>query len=1044
MKRIVEWFIQNPIAANLLMVVILFVGLKNIPTVGKTVFPQTDQSNITISAAYNGASPSEVEQQVVVRLEEAIADLEGIDEIFSSAREGVGQVTLTILEDYDGQRLLNDAKTRIDGITTLPDEVDTVNVREVIPKRPLMSIAIHGNADEQRLKETAQWLRDEMTLLPSIASVDIEGVRNNEMSIEVSENTLRQYQLTLEQIATSIRRSSLNVPGGTVKTDAGNVQVQTRGQAYTEQEFANIVITANDDGAQLLLGDIATITDGFADEDSEDNFNGQPAAYLELYTTTPPDVLDAAAETKAAIDQLRPRLPANMELTIWRDRSLLFESRMNLLLKNAVSGLVLVFVVLMLFLTPTLAGWVSLGIATSFVGVFVLLPYTGITINMLSMYGFLLALGIVVDDAIIVGESVYASQRRGEHGIAAAMSGTLFVYKPVLFAVISTVIFFSGIFGLPGWMGSLAYPIGVVVIVCLLFSLIESLLILPSHLSHSKKISNKETNNRNVLFFGFSRLREKMSLGMEALAEKYYRPFLEKSLRVNGQTLTLFLMFFVIVMAMYLSGGYVKSSFKVQATSNSIRISATLPEGVAFADVKRVQQQIEQAAYALKADQELVSINGEQPFIRAIRSVASNNSVRVRVALLPAEDRTVNILQVKDRWRDTIGELAGVKELDLRYTINANRKALRFRVNVTANNQQVLADSVRALKQTLAGYESVYDIEDTLEGSRKEVELRIKPHAEVLGLRLADIAAQIRQGFYGEEIQRIPRGTDDIKVMLRYPESERKTLEQIEDIYIRTQDGRSVPLASVADVVDIAGYSVINRENRRRTIIVSAELTEGVDALLLATQILNDNLPRWQQQYTGLTIEAAGSLTAQKEFNSTLYLNMLIAVFVSYGLMAIAFRSYWQPLLILTAIPFGFVGAILGHLIMDKSMSIMSMLGLLACAGVVVNDNLVLLDRIQYLYKKGLNIIDVLAQAGQDRFRAIILTSLTTFVGLLPIMFETSVQAQFLIPMVISLSFGVLFSTFVTLLLVPNLFLLGIKLTAGNDFQENKVKSREE
>jgi multidrug efflux pump subunit AcrB len=1028
MKRIVEWFIENPIAANLLMVVILLVGLKNIPTIGKTVFPQTDQSSISISTSYNGASPSEVEQQVVVRLEEAVADLEGIDEIFSTAREGLAQVTLTIIKDYDSQRLLNDVKTRIDAITTLPDEVDTVNVRESIPKRPLMSIAIHGDADEQRLKETAQWLRDEMTLLPSVSSVAIEGVRNNEMSIDVSEKTLRQYELTLDDIATRIRRSSLNVPGGTVKTDAGNVQVQTRGQAYSAKDFSTIVIATSDNGAQLLLGDIATITDGFADDDSEDNFNGQSAAYLELYTTTPPDVIDAAAEAKALIEILRTRLPADIALTIWRDRSLLFESRMNLLLKNAISGLVLVFVVLMLFLTPSLAGWVSVGIATAFIGVFVLLPYTGITINMLSMYGFLLALGIVVDDAIIVGESVYASQRRGEQGVAAAKSGVLFVYKPVLFAVISTVIFFSGMFGLPGWMGSLAYPIAVVVIVCLLFSLIESLLILPSHLSHYRIAPDDQPKQKKPSWF--TRLRNAMSQGMETAAEKYYRPFLEKTLRFNGQTLMLFLLFFTIVFTMYLSGGYVKSSFKVQATSNSIRISATLAEGAAFDDVKKVQQQIEQAAYQLKSDAKLVGINGDQDFIRAIRSIASGSTVRVRVALTPAEDREVNIIQIKDRWRENIGDIEGVKELSLRYTINSNSKALRFRVNVAGNNQQVLSDSVAALKNSLASYESVYDIEDTLEGARKEVELRVKPHAEVLGLRLADIASQIRQGFYGVEVQRIPRGTEDIKVMLRYPESERRTLENIEGIYIRTQDGRAVPLTSVAEVVDIAGYSVINRENRRRTIIVSADLTEGVDALTLANQVLSENLPLWQQQFTGLNMEVAGSLNEQKEFNSTLYLNMLVAVFLSYGLMAIAFRSYWQPLLILTAIPFGFVGAILGHLIMDKAMSIMSMLGLLACAGVVVNDNLVLLDRIQHLYKKGNDILDVLAEAGQDRFRAIILTSLTTFIGLLPIMFETSVQAQFLIPMVVSLSFGVLFSTFVTLLLVPNLFLLGVKLTS--------------
>lgn len=1031
MKRITEWFIDNPIAANLLMIVILFIGVKNLPSIGKTVFPQTDQSNINISASYQGASPSEVEQQVIIRLEEAVADLEGIEDIFSTARESLAQLTLTIIKDYDSQRLLNDVKSRIDAITTLPDEVDEINVREALPKFPLMSIAIHGHVDDQVLKSTAQWLRDELSLLDSVSTVSLEGVRNNEMSIEVSEIILRQYNLTLDQVANSIRRSSLNVPGGTVKTESGNVQVQTRGQAYTENDFANIVVATTVSGGQLLLGDIASISDGFEDIDSEDNFNNQPAAYLEVFTTTPPDVLDAARETKKAIDTLRPQLPPGMELTIWQDRSNLFKSRMNLLLKNAVGGLILVFIVLMLFLSPALAGWVSVGIATAFIGVFVLLPYTGITINMLSMYGFLLALGIVVDDAIIVGESIYASQRDGHQGVAAARSGTLLVYKPVLFAVISTVIFFSGMFGLPGLMGSLAYPIAVVVIVCLLFSLIESLFILPSHLSHGKQTKDASLPN-NYFLKAVVKGKRYMSTGMERVAKSVYRPLLERSLKNNGQTLVLFLMVFVLVTVVYVSGGYVKSSFSVKAVSNNIRISAVLAEGAAFSESQRIQRQIENAAHQLGGDESLVAINGEGQFIRAVRAEAVDNTVRVWVALMPTESRVVNIVQVKDRLRELIGELEGVKEFNLRFTINSSNKAIRFRVSVAGNDNAQLAASVNTLKSKLQSYESVYDIEDTLEGSRREVELRLKPYAEVLGLSLSDIAQQIRQGFYGEEVQRIPRGTEDIKVMLRYPEKERRTVEDIANIYVRTSDGKSLPLSSVAEVIDIPGYSIIRRENRRRTIVVSADITEGVDALSIANDIINNDVPQWQQQYRGLSIDIAGSLTDQKKFNSTLVVNMLIAIFVSYGLMAIAFRSYWQPLIILTAVPFGFVGAILGHVIMNEIVSIMSMLGFLACAGVVVNDNLVLLDRIQQLYRevegKRAPIEHILAQAGQDRFRAIILTSLTTFIGLMPIMFETSVQAQFLIPLVVSLSFGVLFSTFVTLLLVPNLFYFAIKL----------------
>lgn len=1032
MKRIIDWFIENPIAANLLVIVILFLGIKNLLSVGKTVFPQTDQSNINISASYQGASPSEVEQQVLIRLEEAIADLEGIDDIFSTARESLAQITISILKGYDSQRLLNDVESRIDAVITLPDEVDEVTIRESLPKRPLMSIAIHGDVDAQLLKETGQWFRDELSLLDSISTISLGGVRNNEMAIEISEKTLRKYGLTLNDVAARIRQTSLTVPGGVVKTDAGNVHVQTRGQVYSAEAFANIVIATTDNGGQLLLGDIANIVDGFEDVDRKEDFNGQPAAYLELFTSTPPDVLDAAAEVKAKIETLRASLPPSVELTIWKDRSSFFKSRMNLLLTNGLSGLLLVFIVLTLFLSPSLAAWVSVSIATAFVGVFVILPYTDITVNMLSMYGFLLALGIVVDDAIIVGESVDASHRRGQLGVVAAKEGAMLVYKPVLFSVISTIIFFSGMFGLPGWMGSLAYPIAIVVIVCFFFSLIESLLILPSHLSNKKPASVSRSENYSSLLL--SKIRHFMSEKMASVARNIYRSILEKSLKNNGATLAFFLMIFIIVVVLYTAGGYVKTSFKVKAVSNTISITAVLAEGSSFLESQRIQQKIGDAARQLREDEQLKEINGEGQFIRAVRTRAVDNEVRVWVALMPTEEREVNIVQVKDRLRELIGDLEGVREFNLNFTINSNSKAIRFRLNIAGNNHEVLAQAVDSLKNKLQTYTNVYDVEDTLEGARREAEIRLKPYAEVLGLRLSDVARQVRQGFYGEEVQRISRGTEDIKVMLRYPVEERRNTNDIENIYIRSNNGAAIPLSSVAEVVDVPGYSVIRRENRRRTIVVSADVTEGTDAAAIAAEIIHSDLPQWQQQYRGLHMEMAGSLTEQKEFNGTLLLNMLIAIFVSYGLMAIAFRSYWQPLIILTAIPFGFVGAVLGHMIMQETVSIMSMLGFLACAGVVVNDNLILLDRIQRLRETSgecrASIISAVVQAGQDRFRAIILTSLTTFIGLLPIMFETSVQAQFLIPLVVSLSFGVLFATFITLLLVPNLFLLGERVVA--------------
>ena len=1023
MNKIIHWFIDNPIAANLLMLVIIAGGIKSLYTISTEIFPQTSYSSIRISASYPGAGPTEVEQQVVIRLEEAIADLEGIDQLNARAREGSGQLTIDVINGYDSQRLLNNIKSRIDALSTLPNEVENLEVEEVLPRRALMSIALYGDADEAQLKETAQWVRDELALLDSVSTVELEGARDNEMAIEISELTLRHYNLRFDDVTNAVRNSSLNLPAGTIRSEAGNIQVQTRGQAYTAEDFAATVVATNDSGAQLTLGQIANINDGFAEVDMAGNFNGSAAVYLEVFTTSPPDVLQAAKDVKAVIQRLQPQLPAGVEMSVWRDWSKVFISRMELLLKNALSGLVLVFVVLMLFLRPSLAAWVTLGIAVSFLGAFWIMPLTGVTLNMLSMFGLLLALGIVVDDAIIVGESIYTSEKRGVFGLAAAKKGVLLISKPVVFAVISTILFFLGMFGLPGNIGDIIFPIPMIVILCLLFSLVESLLILPSHLSHAQR-----ENKQPQVTHWFERVRLTLSTGMERFAATHYRRWLQMSLKHNGQTILIFVSLFFIVASVY-GLGYLKSSFHPTVPSNSIRISAILAEGAPFAEVRRIQRQIETAAYQLKTDEKIRTINGDGRFIRAIQSTARDNTVSIRVALLPAEERKINIVQTKERWQALIGPLTGVKDFDLSFTINQMSESIRFAVSVAGNDLQRLSAAVDAVKTRMLQYDNVFQVEDTFEGSRTEIELRLKPHAEVLGLTLGEIAHQVRQGFYGEEIQRIPRGRDDTKVMLRYPEQERRNSDNIGTMYIRTTDQREVPLSAVAEVVEVAGYTTIFRENRRRSVLVSAEVDENVDALAIANEIVANNTADWQSQFRGFQIAIVGGLKDRQEFMSTLLVNLLFAIGASYGLMAIAFRCLWQPLLILTAIPFGFVGAVIGHLLMGQVVSMLSMMGFLACAGVVVNDNLVLLDRIQQLRRDGETVGDAIVHAGQDRFRAILLTSLTTFVGLMPIMAETSVQAQFLIPMVVSLSFGVLFATVITLILVPNLFLLGEKIT---------------
>lgn len=733
----------------------------------------------------------------------------------------------------------------------------------------------------------------------------------------------------------------------------------------------------------------------------------------------PPDIVNASKKARATLEKLKNQLPEGVQAEVWFDWAVVYNSRMSLLLNNTLMGLGFVFIVLMLFLRPSLAGWVCVGIATSILGAFWLMPYAGVTLNMVSMYGFLLALGIIVDDAIVVGESVYFHQRQGLSGKDAAKAGVMWVNKPVVFAVLSTIIFFSVMFSVEGPLSVQAIPIATVVIICLFFSLVESLLILPSHLSHAKAEVQSAPSNRLAKVRGF------LSLALENLANNFYRKWLATTLKFNTNTLIIFVMIFAATLSIFLFGGYLKKSFAPVIPSTRVSINAVLPEGASFKDTQEIQAKIEQAAYQLRNDDLILDINGDGDFIKAIRSSANNNTVRVDVRLTEEGERKINVIQIKDRWRELIGPLPGVKELTLRFTINRNRKDLRFKISLPSNDQEKLVGVVSELRSVLSQYQSVQEIEDNLEGSRTEIELRLKPYAAVLNLSLADIGRQIRQGFYGEEVQRIPRGSDDIKVMLRYPLAERRSVESIKKLYIRTSDGRSVPLIEVADVVEVPGYTQIRRENRRRTVAVTADVTKGVDSLSLANTILSENTDRWQKQYPGLKVEIGGAVADEKEFNSQIIKSFVLAFLLSFGLMAIIFRSCWQPVLILTAIPFGFVGAVFGHLLLGQTVTMNSLLGFIACAGVVVNDNLVLLDRIHQLRDQGKSVMEAITQAGSDRFRAIILTSLTTFVGLLPILSETSIQAQFMIPMVVSLAFGVLFATVVTLIFVPNLYLLG-------------------
>ncbi|SHF89627.1 Multidrug efflux pump subunit AcrB [Microbulbifer donghaiensis] len=1018
MQGIIGWFVRNSKAANLLMIMIIIGGVFGISHIGREVFPAINPGIVRVDISYPGAGPAEVEQQVTQRVEQAISEVKGIKEVNSWSRRSHSTVEVKAVDGYDELRLLNDIKVQVDSVNTFPSDIERPVVALQEWEQEIMMIAIGGPVSPHVLKDTAMDLRDKMMLLPGVRRVDVWGERADEVSIEVSELDLRRYNLSFDDVSNAVRRSSLDLPAGMVRSDRGDIQVQTRGQAYTADDFARIPLISRADGTQLLLGEVADIEDGFEEEGSVIRFNGKPAMNLRVMQGEPLDVVATADAIKAFMAEAREQLPPGMQFEIWFDFSDAYEGRMSMLLGNAIGGLAMVFILLMLFLRPALAVWVTVGIATAFMGAFWLLPVTGVTLNMLSLFAFLMILGIVVDDAIIVGEAVHAAHDRGVTGLAAAEAGVKQVSAPVIFAVVSTMVFFVPMLFLPGYTSQMMLSLPVVVLLALSFSLIESLLILPAHLVNLKP----ERQATSGLGLQLQKLRAKFAGGMKVACDKYYMPLLEKSLSNSRTTVMAFLMALLLSFAVF-GGGYIGSAFSPSVPSDLLQLRTTMAPGESFEETKRVMEQFERAAVKVGDDPEMLALNGGKPFVENTMAFLWRGNVTVLLQLAEGEQRDVTSEALALRWREYVGELpASVEEMRIHHTLNDGGAGMSLNLSTSSGDMDELRRAADAVKAALNNYAGVYDVRDNLISARRDIEIQLKPHATNMGIGLADVAKQVRQGFYGEEVQRIPRGREDVRVMVRYPQEERASEEQIDRIRIRTGNGE-IPFSAVAEAVYVPGYTTIRRNDRERTVRITAELTPGAaSAHEILQQMREKDVPKWEKQFSGFSLKTAGEMQEEEEFSSAILAFFVLSLFTIYALLAIAFRSYSQPLLILTAVPFGFFGAILGHLLLGYDISIMSMLGFLAAAGVVVNDNLVLMDRINQLRAEGMAIMDAVVQAGRDRFRPIILTSITTFVGLVPIMFERSIQAQFLIPMVVSLAFGVLCATAVTLVLVPNLY----------------------
>jgi multidrug efflux pump subunit AcrB len=1017
MNKLIEWWARNTVAANLLMVGIFLGGIFAYTSMERELDPQVRFPGLEVEVAWPGASPQDVEEQVIARIEESVRDLDNIEWVRSFASESFGGVYILANQQVDFTQFMNDVKIRVDSISSFPRSIEPPQVRQWVNRNEFIRVAVHGDIGERELKRLAEKLRREAAQLPAVNIVELFGVRAEEVSIEVSEEALRRYNLSFGQVAAAIRNNSLNSSSGNIRTNAGAKTITTRNLADTERDFNDIIVRQTTDGGAITVGDVANVVDGFVDNEILATLNGEPAVLLQVMTTETMDIVTASQSVNKWIDERVDTLPQGASLTLWTDNNEAYEGRMNTIGSAAGQGLILVVIVLMMTLRPKVAFWVAGGIATAYAGAFIFLPALGISINMLSTFAFLLVLGIVVDDAIVVGESIHTESQKTGGGITAAVFGTQLVAKPVIFAVLTTIIAFMPWIMLDGSTSEFTRHITWVVICALIFSLVESLLILPAHLSNLKP---RERLSR------FGRFQKGIANSITNFAQTKYRGIGQWAIENRYLTLMVFIAIFMIGTFGLFGNGYVKKGFMPDIESDEIIVNVTMPEGATYERALEILAQLQNAEQALVDEVEAQNEGGQ--LIENWYTRSRRDSVLAIVKLAPPEVRSLTAKDASVRLRELMGDIPDAKSVSVQYTNGDNDPG--FELSIRHPDLDMLREAVGDLEDKLRTFDALYDVRNNLEGATEEIRLTLKPGAEKLGLTLADVSNQVRQAYYGEEVQRIPRAGQDVKVMVRYPIASRRSIESLKDFRVRMGDGREVPLASVANLEYAPGISRIARWNGNRAARISADMKENIREDIM-TDLKDNFFPEWKEKYPGLITDSIGQAEGEARFIAQVLKLYLSAFFVMYMMLAIAFKSYWQPFAIMIAMPYAFVGAIYGHFFVDMTMAIFSYFGIAAAAGVVVNDNLVLVDYCNRLRERGLSAKEAIVEAGVARFRPILLTSVTTFIGLVPMMLERSIQAAFLQPIVVSLASGVVIAFFVTLLMVPSMYAIGDDILAG-------------
>jgi multidrug efflux pump subunit AcrB len=1002
---------RNSVTANLLMLVLLFGGLYMTTRIQQEVFPAFELDRITVKIAYPGATPEEVEQGVVLAVEEAVRSLDGVDEIRSTAAEGSASIALELLSGVDAQMVYQDVQQAVTRITTLPQETERPRITLDVHKHGVVDIQVFGDVDEQALYRAARQAREALLQQPGITQVELEGARALEVHIEIPEANLRAHDLTLSGVAQTVRALAVDRVGGSIETRGGEILLRINERRQWAREFAALPLIQGEGGVLLRLSDIARVSEGFVDSNWSATFNGKRAIGINVSRVGKQTPLSVSKAVRDSLPTIRASLPPQIKLEILSDRSEVYLQRLSLLLKNGFIGLLLVLTLLSLFLEFKLAFWVTVGIPTAFLGSLLFLPGMAVSINMVSLFAFIVALGIVVDDAIIAGENIYEYRQRGMGFLEASIRGAQDIAVPIGFSILTNIIAFLPILFVPGSFGKIWSVIPLVVSSVFLISWVEALFILPAHLAHVR--------DRRMTRWGeaLHQRQQRFSFAFRHFVEDVYGPFLRLTVRHRYLTVTCALALLVVVVSIPLSGrmGFI---LMPKVESDRANTTVTLPIGTPMVRVEAVRDRL------LSALNRVIAEHGGEQLSKGVFALVNENKVSVRAYLQPPGERPMSTAEVTRLWRKTVGSIPGTESSRFESDRGGPGSGASISVELSHSDSAMLDQASSTLSEQLGQFSNVKDIDDGFTPGKKQFDFRLTAEARSLGLTANEIGNQVRAAFYGAEALRQQRGNDEVKVLVRLPEEERRRVYDLEQMLIRTLDGGYVPLAQVVEFKPGRAFTRIDRRGGRRTVTVTANVEPISETARVLGEVKREVLPSLLNDYPGLSYSFEGRQASLRDAVDSFFVSVSGALIVIFALLAVPFRSYTQPLIVMSAIPFGVVGGILGHLLMGYNLSLVSVMGMVALGGVVVNDALVMINYANVRRREGMSALDAMVAAGVRRFRPILLTTVTTFGGLAPMIFETSRQARFMIPMAISLGYGILFATAITLVLVPSLYLI--------------------